>query len=176
MRDKPVDEIKRELLSSRQAARNFPKSLNFPFDDLYIEITTQIETTEISSECTLFKSVEAVNQTKTFSDKDYWAENYSEEEISKFWIFGQNGQGDLWLFDIENKIYFYDHNKEQMCKDNFTELNLNFEKWLQFANLNKQWDVIYDMENEINEKQKTEYKNKLAVLSDKLLINYPFEI
>lgn len=173
---RPTDEIKYELLSESQSIRNFPKSLNFPFDKLYIDITVQIKTTEISSECILFDSVEAVNETKVFSDADYWTENYAKDEIVKYWIFGQNGQGDLWLFDIENKIYFYDHNKEQMCRENFIDLNLDFEKWLQFADLNKQLDHIYDTENIINEKRKAEYKAKLNELSSSLLDKYPFEI
>lgn len=173
---RPIEELKRELLSDRQPTRNFPKSLTFSFDILYKEITTQIRTVEISSECILFDSVEAFIETKAFSDNDYWAENYTDEEISKFWVFGQNGQGDLWLIDIENKIYFYDHNREQMCFENFIELNLSFEKWVQFADLNAQFDNIYETEDEINDKHKTEYKKKLAELSGDLLAKYPFEI
>ena len=173
---KPTDEIINDLFSSRQSIRNFPKTVIFPFDKLYSDLTTQIRTTEISSECILFDSVEAFNETKELSDTDYWAENYTKDEIAKFWIFGQNGQGDRWLFDNECKVYFYDHNKEQMCKSNFIELNLDFEKWLQFADLNKQLDYIYDKENEINEKRKAEYKEKLNELSSLLLTNYPFDI
>ncbi len=86
-----------------------------------------------------------------------------DEEISKFWIFGQNGQGDLWLFDIENKVCFLD-------------LNLTFEKWLQFADLNKQLDYIYDTENELDENQKIEYKEELYKLSKVLFEKYPFDI
>jgi len=171
-----IDDIKTDLLSNRQTVRNFPKSLRFPFDNLYLDIVTQIKTTEISSECVLFDSVQSVNETKEFSDPDYWTENYAKEEIDKFWIFGQNGQGDLWLFDFENKIYFYDHNKEQMCKDNFVELDLNFEKWLQFSDLNKQLDYIYDTENKISENHKTEYREKLNEISSTLLDKYPFDI
>ena len=173
---RPTEEIKKELLSDKQPMRNFPKSLTFPFDKLYKEITTQIRTVEISSECILFDSVEASNETKSFSDIDYWAENYTDKEISKFLVFAQNGQGDLWLLDIENKIYFYDHNLEQMCFENFIDLNLSFEKWLQFADLNSQFDDIYETEDGINDKHKTEYKKKLAELSGNLLKNYPFEI
>lgn len=103
---RPTDEIIETLLSKRQTTRNFPKSLHFPFDRLYIDLVTQIKTTEISSECILFDSVQSVNETKEFSDPDYWADNYIKEDIGKFWVFGQNGQGDLWLFDFENKIYF----------------------------------------------------------------------
>jgi hypothetical protein len=173
---KPTDEIISELFFDRQPIRNFPKTLNFPFDKIYYDITTQIRTIEISSECILFDSVEAYNETKELSDMDYWTENYSKDEIEKFWIFGQNGQGDRWLFDNERKVYFYDHNKEQMCITNFIELNLDFGKWLQFADLNKQLDYIYDKENEINEKRKAEYKEKLNELSSVLLTNYPFDI
>lgn len=63
-----------------------------------------------------------------------------------------------------------------MCNENFIDLNLNFEKWLQYADLNAQLDNIYDNENEINDKRKVEYKKKLAELSGNLLKNYPFEI
>ena len=80
------------------------------------------------------------------------------------------------MFDIENKIYFYDHNLEEMCYENFIDLNLSFEKWLQFADLNAQFDNIYDTEDEINDEQKAEYEKRLAELSCNLLANYPFEI
>lgn len=173
---RPIKEIKTELLCDRQPVRNFPKAIDFPFDEFYFEITTQIRTIGISSECILFDSVEVVNATKIFSETDYWKENYTKDEIAKFWIFGQNGQGDLWLFDIVNKIYFYDHNKEEMCIENFLELDLNFEKWLQLADLNKQLDDIYDTENEINEELRADYKEKLKELSSILFEKYPFVI
>jgi hypothetical protein len=171
-----TDEIITGLLSNKQAIRNFPKSLRFAFEKLYIDIVTQIKTTEISSECILFDSVKSFNETKEFSDPNYWTENYAKEDIDKYWIYGQNGQGDLWLFNFENKIYFYDHNKEQMCQDNFLELDLDFEKWLQFSDLNKQLDNIYNTENEISENYKKEYRDKLNEISSTLLDKYPFDI
>ncbi|TDQ06235.1 SMI1/KNR4 family protein [Pedobacter metabolipauper] len=173
---RPIDDIVKAHLSDRHAVRNFPKSLHFSFDKSYIDIVTQIRTTEISSECVLFDSVQSVNETKEFSDPDYWIENYAKGEIDQFWIFGQNGQGDLWLLDFDHKIYFYDHNKEQMCKDNFVELDLNFEKWLQFSDLNKQLDYIYNTENEISEHYKAEFREKLNEISSTLLAKYPFDI
>ncbi|TCD12114.1 hypothetical protein EZ449_03600 [Pedobacter frigidisoli] len=173
---KSSSEIINELLSDKQAIRNFPKSLTFPFNKLYIDLTTQISTTEISSECILFDSVAAVNETKEFVDPDYWIENYPKADIDKFWVFAQNGQGDLWLFDREDNIYFYDHNQAQMADENFLNLDLNFEKWLRFADLNRQLDQIYDIENEIDEELKVEYKTKLNELSKALLAKYPFDI
>lgn len=173
---KSVEEIKKELLADRQAIRNFPKSLVFPFDELYKEIASQIRSTAIASECILFDSVSAFNETKAFSDPAYWPEGYTKADMEQYWIFGQNGQGDLWLFDEQKKVYFYDHNQAQMCKENFTELDLHFEQWLQFADLNKQLDDIYEIEDDISEEIKTAYSKRLSELSNTLYRNYPFDI
>lgn len=169
------DEIKNSLLSKSKAVRNFPKTVSFPFDPFYKDIITQIKSIEISAECILFDSVESFNETKEFTDPEYWTENYSKDQSNEFWFFAQNGQGDYWLFDDKNKVYFYDHNQEQMCRENFIDLDLNFEKWLQFSYLNKQYEE-YDLKEEVNEEIKTEYKNKLREISKSLLDNYPFEI
>ncbi|SFD55364.1 SMI1/KNR4 family protein [Flavobacterium phragmitis] len=170
-----IQNIKEKLIINKQSIKNFPKSVSFPFAELYKDIVTQIKTVEISSECILFDSVESFNQTKEFSNPDYWSEN-SKETIKNFWFFAQNGQGDFWLFDNENKVYFYDHNQEEMCTQNFTDLGLNFEKWLQFAYFNKQLDEIYETEDEISEELKTEYKQRLEEISGLLLEKHPFEI
>ncbi|MBW1655446.1 SMI1/KNR4 family protein [Flavobacterium quisquiliarum] len=170
-----VKEIGIDLLSNKQSIRNFPKLVSFPFAELYRDIVTQIKTVEISSECILFDSVEAYNETKEFSNPDYWSEN-TKERIENFWFFAQNGQGDYWLFDAKQKVYFYDHNQEKMCTQNFTDLGLNFEKWLQFAYLNKQLDEIYETEGEISEELKAEYKQRLEEISGLLLEKHPFEI
>lgn len=176
LRIRAVTDIKVDLLVNHEVLRNFPGSLNFPFDELYREIVTRIKTVEISSECVLFDSVASFNETMGFADPDYWLAGYSPEEIAEFWIFGQNGQGDLWLFDRKSRVYFYDHNLEKMCRENFLDLGLNFSRWLQFAQLNKQLDIVYDIENELTEKRKEEYRSRLNELSELLLRNYPFYI
>lgn len=63
-----------------------------------------------------------------------------------------------------------------MCKENFIDLDLNFKRWMQFSYLNKQLDEYYDVENEISQEIKIEYKTKLKEISKSLLDNYPFEI
>jgi len=173
---KSIQDIQNDLLINKKGIRNFPKSTSFPFDALYLDIVTQIKTVEISSECILLDSVHSYNENKEFADTEYWKDNYDQNEINKFWFFGQNGQGDLWLFDINKKVYFYDHEKEQMCKENFIDLDLNFKRWMQFSYLNKQLDEYYDVENEISQEIKIEYKTKLKEISKSLLDNYPFEI
>lgn len=170
-----VENIKNELLMESIPKRNFPKAISFKFDSLYYEIATQIKTTEISSECVLFDSVNAVNENKEYSDASYWAENVSEDNINSFWFFAQNGQGDLWLFDKENKVYFYDHDLELFDIKNFTDLDIDFFKWLQYSYLNKEFDDKI-MNGKINDEFRQNYKNKLSELSGLLLENYPFEI
>jgi hypothetical protein len=108
-------------------------------------------------------------------DKNYWIKNITDEEIKKYWFIGQNGQGDYWIMDINNKIYFYDHNLEEIGKHNFIDLNIDFGQWLQFAYLNKELDKIYD-ENKYNKTIGKEYFKKLKELSKELMENYPFEI
>ncbi|KAF2507267.1 SMI1/KNR4 family protein [Flavobacterium foetidum] len=170
-----IRNIKEKLLTNKQSIRNFPKSVSFPFPELYKDIVTQIKTIEISSECIVFDSVKSFNETKEFSNPDYWSEN-TKETIESFWFFAQNGQGDFWLFDNKNKVYFYDHNQEEMSIQNFTDLGLNFEKWLQFAYLNKQPDEVYETEDEITEVLKAAYKQRLEEISGLLLEKHPFEI
>lgn len=169
-----IENLKNDFFNQKQQLRNFPKSVQFPFDNLYNEIVTKIKTVEISAECILLDSVESFNQTKEFSDPDYWKEQGINDEILNYWIFANNGQGDLWLFDKKNKIYFYDHDQEEMSQENFLDMGLNFEKWLQFANLNKQLDTLLIEEEKINKKIIINYEQKLKEISPTLLKNYPF--
>jgi hypothetical protein len=107
-----IENIKVKLLDKNIQTNNFSKSITFPFDELYKEIVTKIKTTEISSECILYNSVEASNMTKIYSEDDYWNENVDKNNIKNYWFIGQNGQGDYWIMDKDGEIYFYDHNNE----------------------------------------------------------------
>src|SRR5690606_35843530 len=114
----------------------------------------------------------AYNTTNEFTDEDYWSESTSLAEIENFWFFGKNGQGDLWLLDLNNIVYFYDHNQEKFSLANFLNLNINFEQWLQLAFLEKQLDDI----TEINIETKLEFKNLLGTINKNLAKNYPFDL
>jgi hypothetical protein len=159
---KSIENIKNEIIRGNIQTRNFPKSITFPLDELYKEIVTKIKTTEISSECILYDSIESNNITNELSDKNYW-------------VIGQNGQGDYWIMDINHKIYYYNHDIEEIIKENFVDLNITFGKWLQFAFLDKELDKIYD-ENKYNKNVGKEYMEKLKEISLELNKNYPFEI
>ncbi|MDR0434122.1 MAG: SMI1/KNR4 family protein [Gracilibacteraceae bacterium] len=176
-RIKSIEEIKKELFGANAQVMNFPKAINFPFDELYKEIVTKIKTTEISSECILYNSVYSANMTKAYADEDYWSKNTvnaAEDAVRNYWFIGQNGQGDYWIMDINGKIYFYDHDNEEIDVEKIINLNIDFGKWLQYAYLNKELDEIY-FGNKYNETIGEEYKKKLKEISKELFENYPFD-
>ena len=170
-----IETIKRELLSANSTTVNFPKKTTFEFPDNYKKVVTKIKTKELSAECILFDAVKSVNETKEFSDVDYWSENMAAEKIKDYWFFGANGQGDSWVFHNSDKVLFYDHNKGELGIDNLVDLVLNFDQWLQFAFLNKQLEDAYHNDS-LTLALKNDYKSKLSELSTGLLENYPFEI
>jgi hypothetical protein len=167
--------IRDELLKENHNGINFPKKIDFEFPDNYKMLVTKIKTTEISAECILFNSVHAVNESNEFSKLDYWGEGTEIATTKEYWFFGANGQGDLWMMHKTNRIFFYDHNQGEISERNLTDLGLSFEKWLQFACLNKQFEDI-GYEKEITNELKNRYKSKLLELSAELENNYPFEI
>ncbi|EEI93664.1 hypothetical protein HMPREF0765_0816 [Sphingobacterium spiritivorum ATCC 33300] len=169
-----AEQIKQDILSQGKAPSTFPQSVDFPFALSYTDLVKQIRTLDISSECTLFAAAEAWKETSAFADPGYWPEKYARQDIARFWIFGQNGQGDFWLFDREHKLYFYDHNQGQMGLHNFVELHIDFESWLQYADLNSQLDEIYNREGEINEACKDDYTRKLQHMGSALLQLFEF--
>ena len=170
-----IETIKRELLSANSTTINFPKKTTFEFPDNYRNLVTKIKTKELSAECILFDALKSVNETKEFSDVDYWSENMAAEKIKDYWFFGANGQGDSWVFHNSDKVLFYDHNKGELGIDNLVDLVLNFDQWLQFAFLNKQLEDAYHNDS-LTLALKNDYKSKLSELSTGLLENYPFEI
>ena len=170
-----IETIKLELLSANTATVNFPKKTTFEFPDNYKNVVTNIKTIELSAECILFNAVRSVNETKEFSDLDYWSENMEAENIKDYWFFGANGQGDLWVLHKSDKVLFYDHNKGEIAIDNLVDLELNFNQWLQFAYLNKQLEDAYNNDS-LTLALKNDYETKLSELSTGLLENYPFEI
>jgi len=89
----------------------------------------------------------------------------------------------LWLFDKCGKVHFYDHDREEMCVENFVDLGIDFAKWIQFADLNKQFDEHYTDNEEkyfvkglLKSVFADDYRERLKEISVELLQNYPFEI
>ncbi len=172
MQIKNIIKIKEELIKDFNHKQSFPKKVDFDFPEFYKQIVKQIKTAEISAECILYSATNSVDETNEFSDVDYWE---NKVEIKKYWFIGANGQGDLWLLNKSNHIFFYDHNKGQISAEKLIDLGLIFEKWLQFAFLNKDYEEMLE-KNELNRNLKDDYLKCMNKISQKLVENYPFEI
>jgi hypothetical protein len=170
---KSIEEIKNEIIDEKTQITNFSKSINFPFDELYKEIATKIKTIEISSKCILYNSVYSTNMSKAYSG--CWSKNTDKDNIKNYWFIGQNGQGDYWIMDENGKIYFYDHDNEEIDIEKIIDLNINFGKWLQYAYLNKELDKIC-YENKYSKDIEKEYMEKLKEISEELMKKYLFKI
>jgi hypothetical protein len=177
---KSIEEIKYEIFCKH--AQDFPKSINFPFNELYVDIVTRIKVIKkwkLSWNCVLYNSIEALEITKKFSDKKYWTANVTEAEVKRYWFIGDNGEvffnPEYWIMDVDNKVYLYNHFSAIPRENRILDLDLNFEKWLQFAFLNKEIEEICD-EGKYTKKIGKEYYKKLKEISKKLAEDYPYSI
>jgi hypothetical protein len=177
---KSIEEIKDEIFCKH--AQNFPKSINFPFNELYVDIVTRIRVIKkwtLSWNCVLYNAIEATKITKEFSDKKYWSASITEEEVKRYWFIGDNGEYDFqpeyWIMDVDNKVYLYNHFSAIYRENCILDLDLSFEKWLQFAFLNKEIEEICD-EGKYNKKIGEEYYKKLEEISEKLAEDCPYSI
>ncbi|MDR2234999.1 MAG: hypothetical protein LBE92_02650 [Chryseobacterium sp.] len=154
-----VDEAEAEILKEKRGSQNFPKTTEFPFSESYKNLVTAIKTTEIASDAILYNAVEAVNENK-------------ESGFAGYWCFAGTGQGDRWLLDHENKVFFYDHD----APGDFMPMEINFGQWLQLAFLIQQLDQYFDEFETIPESVKKDFDEALNRISPGLSELYPFGI
>ena len=170
-----IEEAKSNLLKEKTTSVNFSKKITFQFPESYKELATQIKTAEISAECIIFNSIKSTNETKAFSDLDYWQKDIESGKVKEYWFFGANGQGDSWVLNQAGNVFFYDHNSGELSDETLINLSINFDQWLQFAFLNKVLEEI-DGKGNLTPKLKEVYALKLEELSSGLAKNYPFYI
>ena len=156
---KTIEQIRTSLPRSNNKY-GIPKSVSFVFQELYKDIVTGIQTTEISADYILYNMQEAYQENKEFSDISYWVQGTSDSEISEWWIFGAKG-----------KVFFYDHDKECMCEENFKCMEIDFSQWLQLAFLFRQ----YEKSDRYTNEDKAKLKNELSKINENLIDNLPFD-
>ncbi|MCA5005246.1 SMI1/KNR4 family protein [Sphingobacterium bovistauri] len=140
------------------SSKKRPKTVDFPFSDHYKNLVTQIKTTEISADCVLYNSVEAVNESKEFVSQEYWC-------------FGGDGQGNRWLFDKNGYVFYYDHDYDE----DLAPMAITFEQWLQMANLCQQMDECIDKDSFKRDDEK-KFNETLNQIHPNLSKNFPYEI
>ncbi|MPQ44530.1 hypothetical protein [Clostridium tarantellae] len=133
---------------------------NLNLDNFYLSIIPD-DCLEIACDYILqdFKSANESNY-EFFEDNNIW------------WIFAETGSGDSWAMKIdhENEIAFIDHDQENEFKPHL--LHINFEKWLQLADLNRQFEELNGYEISLSK----EFMKKLELISKGLSEIYPYSI
>ena len=151
--------IDKEITNQKVSIQNFPKSIDFPFPERYQSMVTQIKTIEISGDSILYNSIEAVNESKEFSNEDLWC-------------FAGTGNGDRWLFDKNGMAFHYDHDYDE----GLSAIEITFSQWLQMAFLLQQLDVYIDVNERLPKAVIVDFNNSLNKIHPHLSENYPYLI
>ena len=155
---------------------NIPEE-TFPFDDLYKEIVTKNKTLIISSDFILYGFNEAADTTRKYSDVFYWDKNTDQDRIKNFWFIGENSVFDFWIMYINGKIHFlkHDYGDEKFEIDKIVDLEINFENWLRYAFLNREFEEVLEVFRSEDsdfkyypENMVMEYIEKIKQMSNKL--------
>lgn len=154
-----LEEMQTILEQKEQSKQNFPSGISFPFSALYQDLVTTIPTVTLSSEAILYGSVEATQENK-------------DSEHPAYWIFAANGQGDRWLLDEQDQVFFDDHEERPM---QLHPLRITFQQWLQLAFLTQQLDDWYEGEYDIKHIHPA-FNHALNQIHPDLAERYPFEI
>jgi len=179
---KTIEQIKDEIFGeNKEAAQTTPfhETIDFTFSELYKEIVTNINPTNISSRCELYNSTYSTDITEIFYDVD-WIKNEYKKKIKDYWFIGEDNSSDYWIMDKNGKIFYWESGgyKKKYTLENIMDVNINFQQWLQFAYIDKDIEEILEnlfdsgmdeanyalLENEFKEK----YKNKVQEISKEL--------
>ena len=106
---------------------------------------------------------------------DDGAELYTEfSELSDSYLaLADDGQGDLWMLRLaDGMIAFFDHGKEEPIMP----LNIDFQQFLQLADLIAQWEQFLNTNPEDAAAQETVLWAEMKKIEPRLLETYPFRL
>ena len=130
-----------KCLSLCTLRKSLIKNLNkIPFNNtVYTNFISVYQGIEITPDISIFSYEE------TLEENEYLIQQYPEVSANK-WLIGSTGQGDSWLIDKESgHIFFYDHDNGEYSNEGFTDLLINFEKFIQLGFLCKDIEDYTDM-------------------------------
>ncbi|MCL2337311.1 MAG: hypothetical protein FWC60_07830 [Firmicutes bacterium] len=156
--------------------RERPISVNIPLPADILHIYNNIGDIEINGDFK-FMSYENAIKTNTILHNDF------KELGEHFWVFAENGQGDIWLIDIKDilipsRVYFYDHDIEDYSDQNMLDMNITLEEWFVLGDLISQ-SYEYDYRDD-NYSLKETFQRKVLVEMEKISTGlseiYPFSL
>jgi len=148
---KSIEQIKEEIQKENKEnipVKDFQNEIIFPFPELYKEIVIKYNCENIPSYLCYFELYDisrSVAVTKKFYNSE-WCNNEYKDLIKNYWFIGEHSYYEYWIIDKKGKIYSWKDNinANEKILNNIIDLNLDFEKWLQFAYLYNDSEKIID--------------------------------
>jgi hypothetical protein len=95
-------------------------------------------------ECILYDSIESENKTNSYYESNLWHKLSCKNKIKNYWFIGENTGRNFWVMDKNRNINFLQFENEKLYLKDLFNVNIDFEDWLKFAFLNRDFNEILD--------------------------------
>ena len=141
----------------------------------YVNLVSHIDTQILSADAVLWTACVARHHNSNKQQDLLWADDVDAETRSRFWLFAEDGQGDVYVLDEHGQCYFADHDAGSLHPSAFIPLRLDFMGWLQLADLMGQADALLDEQDDLSAAQIAAFEACLAQLHPDLPVVFPFK-
>ena len=142
----------------------------------YVDLVSQIDTQMLSADAILWTACVARHHNSAKQQDLLWADDVDADTRSRYWLFAEDGQGDVYVLDEHGQCYFADHDAGSLHPSGFTPLRLDFLGWLQLADLMGQVDALLDVQDDLSAAQIAAFVACLAQLHPDLPEVFPFKL
>ena len=151
-----------------QAPARLPKA--------YVDLVRNIDTHMFSADAVLWTACVAAHHNSAKQQELLWDDGVDVATRNRYWLFAENGLGDVYVLDEQGQCYFADHDEGSLHPSFFLPLQLDFSGWLRLADLMGQCDVVLDVQDELDNAQIAAFNTCLAQLHPDLAANYPYQL
>lgn len=138
-------------------------------DELYTIWLRQYPTTEITPDIILFGWEDAQKE-------NAYVKVSAPAIATTYWMIGRTGQGDEWFIDLaQSRIMLYDHNSGEYEATGFSDLGVDFSRFLQLADVLQQLEDYLDREDTNEEALEAAFQHTVKSLDKDLYERYPFK-
>ena len=154
--------------------KSWPAPAHLPV--MYVEVVSNVDTHTFSADAVLWTACVASHNNSAKQQDLLWDDSVDATIRNRYWLFAENGLGDVYVLDGQGGCYFADHDEGSLHPSFFTPLLVDFAGWLQLADLMGQCDAILDGQDELSGTQIAAFNACLAQLHPDLPASYPYQL
>ena len=143
---------------------------------VYVDLVRNIDTHMFSADAVLWTACVAAHHNSAKQQELLWDDGVDVATRNRYWLFAENGLGDVYVLDEQGQCYFADHDEGSLHPSFFLPLQLDFSGWLRLADLMGQCDVVLDVQDELDNAQIAAFNTCLAQLHPDLPAHYPYQL